>query len=95
MWIALYDDVTGRLVSLGTRISENPKDLEGLGTFTLDSFPDSGLMWDEFSRSYIPRPPKIRPDYASAIFTHPALDTLTPTDRQSLELTIRAALADL
>lgn len=90
MWIALYDDTTGRLVSIGTRISDNPDDLRGLGTVTLEGPPDHTLMWDPQLRTFIPRPNKPEIDRMAAALGHPALDKLPPLDRDALRAAIQA-----
>lgn len=87
MWIALYDDATGRLVSLGTKITDDPNLLRGLGTLALPGPPDPNMMWDPSSRNFVPRPPK--PDNLALALNHPAMEMLAPSERESLRAAIR------
>lgn len=76
-WYALYDKLNGRLHSLGTVLAEKiPDDLEikelsGWGTTgeqALDEPPN--IMWDEATRDFITRPPKVLIDRLEDIITH-------------------------
>lgn len=53
-WFLVYETATGRLVSQGTVLADPlPR---GLTSVDVGTKPDDSLMWDEASRSMVPRP---------------------------------------
>ena len=63
-WYAICRTATGRLESLGTVVADdNYLESNGLTKIPLASAPDQQhQMWDEASRVFVPRPPKIARD---------------------------------
>ena len=77
-WYALYDKLTGRLHSLGTILAEKipdslaVKELSGWGESDNQAEAEPpGIMWDEVTRDFIARPPKVLIDRLEDIITNP------------------------
>lgn len=67
-WYAIYNKSTGRLVSLGTVITDPlPAHLEAV---TLADKPADSEMWDEATKAYVPRPAKVLMDRLQDLVTH-------------------------
>jgi hypothetical protein len=76
-WFAVVERATGRLESVGTVLAEQlPPHLEAI---ELPSAPGDN-MWDEASRTFVPRPPKVIID----LLESPLFTTLTPPQRALL-----------
>lgn len=84
-WYAVYEQVSGRLVSVGTVVaSPLPK---GLTTAQFPQLPHDSQMWDEPARTFVPRPPKqvIDPEGDPELTAIRAeLDRLNPSQRQAV-----------
>ena len=59
VWHA-YVDKSGKLLSLGTVPPE--KMPEGVTAYALPEKPDDATMWDESSRTFVPRPVQVMAD---------------------------------
>jgi hypothetical protein len=78
-WYAVFERATGRLESLGTVLAEEiPAEFD---VIELPGAPDDSEMWDEPSRRFIPRPPKVIVD----LLNSPLLATLNPVQRRLVE----------
>lgn len=87
-WYAVYETTTGKLVSLGTVLAQTlPANLtaKDLG---LNKPPDL-QMWDEATRSFVPRPAKVLVDRVAGLIADPVLAStwarLTPSQRSILQ----------
>lgn len=87
MWHAVYDDATGRLVSLTTAL---PAALPaGLASAPLGAAPPADdRMWDAATRAYVARPPKVYLDRLDDLAQHPDF----PAFWASLSATQKATL---
>jgi hypothetical protein len=70
-WHAVIDDATGRLVSLGQVVADPLP--AGLVAQDLPGRPADSQMWDEATRSFVPRPPKVLVDRIQDLADDPAL----------------------
>ena len=97
-WRCIFDSSTGRLRSVGTVWTEPPRP----GTDFRESVdrPDQGPnMWDEATRDWVPRPPKIRLDRMDDLEGHPTFlqfqevfDTLITQQKVKVRNAIRKML---
>lgn len=78
-WYAVYETATGRLKSLGTVLA-NPMPVE-FTVQVLAAEPASDQMWDEATRTFVPRPAKIILDLVDKIMADADLSTLNATAR--------------
>lgn len=83
-WYCYYDD-TGRLVSQGSLDTPAP---DGLTRLELPAKPPDSQMWDESTRSFVPRPAKVLVDRLQDLADDPELvavwQQLTVAQRQVL-----------
>lgn len=101
MWYAVIDTATGRLRSVGTVLPQALPD--GLSAFELgETRPDlDAQMWDESTRAFMPRPPKLPPvdrldDFSSSpVFREmrDALAALSPSARTQVGSALRTCFA--
>ena len=69
LWYAVYNSVSGRLDSVGTRVAEAlPPDVVAV---ELAEEPTAAMMWDEAARAFVPRPAKVLADRLQDILNHP------------------------
>lgn len=59
-WTALYQDATGRLLSVGTVVADQLP--AGTVAVVLAEKPRRDQMWDSATRSFVPRPAKVLVD---------------------------------
>ena len=81
-WYAVYETATGRLASIGSVLA-NPLPT-GMTALPLAAEPTSADMWDEATRTFIPRPPKVMRDLVDTILADPDLPALNPVNRDRL-----------
>ena|SRR3990167_5317272 len=68
-WFAVFETLTGRLHSIGEVLADPlPVDLS---TLVLAGQPDASQMWDQDTRQFIARPPKVLVDRLQDILTNP------------------------
>lgn len=94
-WFLVYDTNTGRLVSQGTVIADPlPR---GLTAVDVGTRPE-GVMWDEASRSMVPRPPKEYVDRVDDIVGDARLtgvfQRMSPAELDVFKVVIGEALGD-
>ncbi len=84
-WFAVYETLTGRLESVGSRLGDVPL------THSVKEFadrPDQGTLWDPALRVFAPRPADVTFDRLHDIANHPYLGDvwtrLTTTQRAKL-----------
>lgn len=84
MWYAVHDVTTGRLRSLGTVLP--PQLPDGLAALPLGATaPDlATTMWDDATRGFLPRPPKL-----------PPVDRLDDVQDAAIFAELRAAIAGI
>lgn len=78
---ALYETATGRLHSLGNVVVDPVPD--GMTVMLVgDNPPDASVMWDEATRTFVPRPAKVLIDRLQDFLDRPGVqavwDSLTP-----------------
>ena len=99
MWRSIFETVSGRLVSVGTVWTDPiPAGLDFLETVNK---PGASDMWDETSRNWVPRPPKVLIDRMDDLEGHPTFlqfkevfDTLTAQQRAKVRNAIRKMLGE-
>lgn len=67
-WYAIYNTTSGFLYSVGTVITQPLR--PGTTSLELAGEPTPAVMWDESTRNFIPRPPKVLIDRLQDIITH-------------------------
>jgi hypothetical protein len=88
-WHAIYETVSGQLVSVGQVVAEPLPD--GLTDLVLTDQPPDTQMWDPVTHTYIARPVKVRVDRLDDLQSHPSFaDFLTAY--QSLSVANRTRL---
>ena len=85
-WFAIIDKSTGRLQSIGTRVA--PKLPTTLEVRALNGKPIEGEMWDEATREFILRPPKVIIDRVDDIMNDPSLPPLSTAQKTALRKVI-------
>lgn len=72
-YFAIYEKATGRLRSLASRLTVAlPLELEALD---IGTSPADDTMWDEATRTFIPRPPKVFVDRLQDLVDRPRFKT--------------------
>ena len=67
-WFAIYNNDTGQLISVGTVLGDVP---DGHAAVMLPDRPDDFEMWDEPSRAFVQRPPKVLVDRLQDLINDP------------------------
>lgn len=88
-WYAIYDTTSGFLYSVGTVITDPLP--PGTAALELPGEPTPAVMWDEATRNFILRPPKILIDRLQDIIAHAdyadfkaVWDKLTPVQKEKV-----------
>jgi len=88
-WYAVYNGVTGRLVSVGQVVADPLS--EDLVASLLAGRPGDDEMWDEATRQFVARPVKVLIDRLQDLLTNPAYaefltayNALNPANKQRL-----------
>ena len=68
-WFAVFETVTGRLHSVGEVLADPLPDW--LESVIISDKPDETVMWDQNTRQFIARPPKVLIDRLQDILTDP------------------------
>ncbi len=97
-WHVIADKVTGRLMSQGMEPPEAVRPDAEL--IVLAERPEDDHMWDEASRSFVPRPQKVLVDQLDDLEQHPAyqelrdlvIARLSPRQRRALRRAIQRLL---
>lgn len=93
MWAALYRTDTGALVSVGTVVTgELPP---GTAVLPLADRPSDSEMWDESSRTFVPRPAKVLVDRMDDLIDDPEFAPLWASLNTGRRSRMRAVLARL
>ena len=86
-YFMLYETATGRPISLSSVevVTLRP----GTTSLDIDTKPTNDQMWDEASRSFIPRPPKVFVDRLEDFKSRPGMsglfNALNPPQKQVIE----------
>ncbi|KKM02264.1 hypothetical protein LCGC14_1786190 [marine sediment metagenome] len=96
-WRAIYDTADGRLHSVGTVWTDPPR--AGTDFKEFAEKPDDASMWDEVTRAFVPRPPKVLIDRMDDLEGHPTFtqfsevfDSLTNQQKAKVRNAIRKML---
>lgn len=93
MWYAVVDSTTGRLESVGqSKASDERLATRGLETIELAGEPNRNEMWDEATRAFVPRPPKIRIDRVDELLADPSFARLTPRQERDIRARLESFL---
>jgi len=88
-WYAVVEDATGRLISTG-EVLANPLPV-GMVALTIGSAPGD-KMWDEVTRTFIARPPKVFIDRFTDLLARPGVQTLYNSLTTARKTQLRDAL---
>ncbi len=89
-YFAIYETATGRLRSLGTVLAD-PMPPE-FTVVDIGSAPADNTMWDEATRTFIPRPPKVFVDRLEDLRNRPEFRQVWNTLNQTQKDAMRQAL---
>lgn len=88
---ALYETATGRLHGLGHIVADPLPD--GFSVMLVgDDPPDASVMWDEATRSFIPRPPKVVIDRLQDFLARPGVQAIWDSLTDNQRTAVRTAL---
>lgn len=75
-WFVVVDDTTGRLQTAAFQDPVAPSVNPPLIVIPLAGPPSRNEMWDEGTRTYVPRPPRIYVDRAQDVINDPRLNNV-------------------
>jgi len=92
-WYAVVEKSTGRAISFGTKIASIlPAEWEAI---PISNQPGSEQVWDEATRSLIPRPPKVLIDRVDDVLAKPTVQTFISGLNSGQRNLFRAILIEL
>lgn len=82
-WSAVYDSVTGRLISVGQVVASPLPST--MSAEALAGFPDPSQMWDEVARVFVARPAPVVGDRVADFMAQPEITSQTVANRTKIQ----------